>query len=149
MLEIATTEPIDGDSTGTVWFYNVSAAVGLGRANNRVDVKLVQYLLIRLFDRWKGIRPPGPPISVDGFCGPITARYIGHFQRRVMVSISDGIVNRAYKPNNTARTIVALNLIYNAQFGDLNDPWAADPTMDGELAWAMYGALMQASSTAA
>ena len=66
-----------------------------------------------------------------------------------MVSISDGIVNRAYKPNNTSRTIVALNLIYNAQFGDLNDPWAADPTMDGELAWAMYGATTQASSTAA
>ena len=149
MLEIATTETVNGDSQAAAWFYNISATVGLGRANNRVDVKLVQYLLMRLFDRWKAIRPPGPAISVDGFCGPITARYITQFQRRVWPSIADGVVNRAYKPNNTSRTIVGLNLVYNAQFGDLNDPWAADPTMDGELAWAMYGATTQASSTAA
>ena len=131
-----------------LWYYNVTMAVGTGRPNTRVDVKMVQYFLMRLFQRWSNRRPAGPMIAVDGVFGPITRRYIHQFQHMIPSVLNDGVVDKALGEvssiSHTVYTIVTLNAVYNAQFGDLDEPWVQDQGMDSELAWAMYGISSQA-----
>lgn len=73
------------------YMFNIGAGVGKGRANQRLDVMLIQYLLLNA--RNTRIEPGGssdsrivPPelanelFRADGICGPKTLRYIEHYQ---------------------------------------------------------------------
>ncbi len=73
------------------YMFNIGAGVGKGRANQRLDVMLVQYLLIhaRNAEAHQGgssdsrIVPPElakEPFKADGICGPKTLRYIAYYQ---------------------------------------------------------------------
>lgn len=74
------------------YLFNISSGVGRGRANSRLDVMLVQYLLNHA--EQETARPDGysrgrivPPeyklasLKVDGVCGPKTLRYIEYYQQ--------------------------------------------------------------------
>ncbi len=73
------------------YMFNINAGVGKGRANQRLDVMLIQYLLAhaRNSEVFAGggsdsrIIPPElakEPFKADGICGPKTLRYIAHYQ---------------------------------------------------------------------
>lgn len=105
-------------------FYNVSHAVGKGCPNMRDDVKLVQYLLIKFYDKALAssnvyTKPKGD-LKVDGDCGPITLNWILKFQldvnkRHPGTVYADNRVDRALNKNltgsisNTIYTIGVLN----------------------------------------
>ena len=61
-------------------FYNVVHAVGKNCPNMRDDVKLVQYLLKILYDKFPAEYRPQGNMTVDGMCGPITRNWILRFQ---------------------------------------------------------------------
>lgn len=74
------------------YMFNISAGVGRGRANQRLDVMLIQYLLS--LARNTTVHPGGsstrrivPPelandlFKLDGICGPKTLRYIEFYQQ--------------------------------------------------------------------
>lgn len=59
--------------------YDVEKSVGLNSVNQNGDVKLVQYMLQRIYS--KGFAtPPAKPLVVDGWIGPITVEWIKRFQ---------------------------------------------------------------------
>lgn len=97
-------------------FYTVTASVGEGGTNNRIDVMLVQMLLRVASEPSLSIRPPGEqPIAVDGVCGPITKRHIRHFQTEIRTrfnipipSAIDGRVDPAVR-SGSANTMALLN----------------------------------------
>src|SRR5262245_38868920 len=82
-------------------FYNVTFSVGPGRdynwqdddgnwkhahrgaINRRDDVMLVQYFLKRIYQFTPGLIAPEGIMTVDGFNGPITQRWIVAFQNDV------------------------------------------------------------------
>jgi len=73
------------------FMFNISTGVGRGRANNRLDVMLIQYLLNQATDETvaapittkKFIRPPelSDPLKQDGICGEKTQRFIDFYQQ--------------------------------------------------------------------
>ena len=150
MPELTLTNP---DPKLTIpWFYNVTMAVGPGRANQKLDVKLVQFLLMKVFNHPTKLskRPSGPGITVDGKYGPITGKYIFAFQMTCGNLTIDGLVDHANSNcgtiSHTFYTILALNHIYDKCYGDLDAPWVNDPTMDNELAWTMFAISSQAKT---
>lgn len=64
--------------TGLPIFFNVVHAVGKQCPNIRDDVKLVQYLLIVVFEHLRGAKPSG--LAVNGICGATTINWIHTFQ---------------------------------------------------------------------
>lgn len=62
-------------------FYNVVHAVGQNAPNAPNDVKLVQYLLMAFYAKYP--EKPGGEMSVTGWCGPVTMRWILHFQMQM------------------------------------------------------------------
>lgn len=60
-------------------FYNVVHAVGKQCPNLRDDVKLVQYLLIALYEKYPKLKPPGE-LAVTGTCDTTTINWITSFQ---------------------------------------------------------------------
>jgi hypothetical protein len=106
--------------------YTVESVVGIGGANKREDVLLVQFFLRVAMDETKGLGredrflPPGEnPISIDGRFGKQTAAYIKFFQEESSDRI--GLPSRGdsrvepfagiFRGVNTGKlmTIVALN----------------------------------------
>lgn len=70
------------DPTTQERFYDVEKSVGLGSVNLNDDVKLVQYMLNRIYA--KGFAtPPAKPMVVDGWIGPVTVEWIKRFQMDV------------------------------------------------------------------
>ncbi len=73
------------------FMFNISAGVGRGRANSRLDVMLIQYLLNQATDESvsppvttkRFIRPPelNEPLKQDGMCGEKTQRFIEFYQQ--------------------------------------------------------------------
>lgn len=61
-------------------FYNVVHAVGKQCPNLRDDVKLVQFLLIALYEKFPNLKPPGE-LAVTGTCDSTTINWILSFQR--------------------------------------------------------------------
>jgi hypothetical protein len=63
-------------------FYNVVHAVGKSCPNWRDDVKLIQYLLIALYEKSAELKlsKPGGEMAVTGYCGPVTMHWIMKFQ---------------------------------------------------------------------
>lgn len=82
--------------------FNISAGVGRGRSNLRLDVMLVQYLLNMAMNEARDgavttdipIRPPDhpDPLNMDGVCGTNTQKFIDHYQafRNANRSFSQG-----------------------------------------------------------
>jgi len=71
------------------WFYNVVHAVGQNSPNLRDDVRLVQYMLKRIYiigmaidtgDSIQTFSTPKGNMVVDGVCGPVTLNWILKFQ---------------------------------------------------------------------
>jgi hypothetical protein len=98
-------------------FYTVTASVGEGGANNKIDVMLVQLMLRVASDpSGFGILPPGEqPLAVDGNCGPTTKRHIRHFQSEIkrrfnspIPTTLDGRVDPAVR-SGSANTMTLLN----------------------------------------
>lgn len=116
-------------------FYNVVHAVGKNCPNLRDDVKLVQYLLKSIYDKYPPQYRPNGTMTVDGVCGAITLNWILKFQLDANESKPgkvnmDGRVDRARSKTlygsigNTAYTIGLLNI----NSADLNsEAWLALP----------------------
>ena len=113
--------------------YSVDQSVGLGGANRRDDVLLVQFFLkVAMLDapNSKGYRPPNEqPISIDGTCGQQTISYIRFYQEegnrrnpsapttteaRIDPVLSGGIGGSI---SHTFYTILALNVSYKDRRG--------------------------------
>jgi hypothetical protein len=82
--------------------YTIDKAVGVaGSPNVRDDVALVQFLLRAVMEDGKDYRiPPGPPLSIDGTCGPQTILYIRSWQQQesklaagFAVPMQDGVIS--------------------------------------------------------
>lgn len=94
-------------------FYNVEKAVGKDGANQREDVRLVQYMIRHLY------KEKASTLAVDGFWGYHTARWIAKFQADAkaggMSIATDGRVDRAMgtvsSVSKTTYTIVWLNVL--------------------------------------
>jgi len=84
------------------YMFNISAGVGRGRPNQRLDVMLIQYLMnMAMNESVEGavtsdapIRPPDHPdaLKTDGICGKDTQKFIDHYQtfRNANASFSGG-----------------------------------------------------------
>ncbi len=76
---------------GLPHIYNVTHTVGNSKdRNERYDVMLVQYLLKEVYENGFKFSPPllqpdSKPMKVDGICGPITRKWIRHFQEQGVV----------------------------------------------------------------
>lgn len=63
--------------------YTIDKAVGPGCPNVRDDVALVQFFLRAVMEDVKEYQiPAGPPLSIDGDCGPQTILYIKSWQQQ-------------------------------------------------------------------
>lgn len=122
-------------------FYNLTNAAGKNAPNQKDDVDLVQYLLLKVYSRspiqasdprvctWS--RPKGN-LGVDGICGPVTNNWILKFQIDYAMASHhlqmDGRVDRARKGGpeggimslitETVYTICALNRIMMLNYPD-------------------------------
>jgi hypothetical protein len=63
-------------------FYNVVHAVGANCPNMRDDVKLIQYMLIALYEKAvaEGMSKPAGELTVTGVCDSVTMNWILKFQ---------------------------------------------------------------------
>ena len=107
-------------------FYGIDQAVGNGCPNKRDDVALVQFFLRSVLEDGKEYKvPPGPPLAIDGICGPQTIEYIKAWQEQesrlsegIMKPVQDGQVSPALSRSGIGSrsharyTIVGLNTIY-------------------------------------
>jgi hypothetical protein len=96
------------NSTELPIFFNVVHAVGQNAPNAPNDVKLIQYLL-RSYYAKAGNQPTGE-MTVDGFCGPLTQRWIIDFQMRLNKNFPgsvmlDGRIDRVR--NNSTYTSIS------------------------------------------
>lgn len=68
--------------TNSPVFYNVVHAVGRYCPNVRDDVKLIQYMLLKFYDKATafGATKPNGKLTVDGCYGGITANWVLKFQ---------------------------------------------------------------------
>jgi hypothetical protein len=86
-------------------WWGIDRKVGQGLANTGPDVMLVQTLLNGIqrrehdggvFIAWR-IPPPSQPLEIDGFCGPVTTKWIVWFQQ-VNALFVDGVVDPVFPP---------------------------------------------------
>jgi len=123
-------------------FYGIDQAVGKCCPNKRDDVALVQFLLRSVLEDGKEYKvPPGPPLVIDGICGPRTIEYINAWQEQesrlsegIMKPVQDGQVSPALtrsgigSRSHARYSIVGLNTIYGfTDGGDKNANIARDP----------------------
>jgi hypothetical protein len=120
-------------------FYTVLQPVGEGGVNDKEDVLLVQFFLRVATDKsatGHQYLPPGDePLKVDGFCGPVTKRFIWHFQKEVKSRFNlplpppDGRVDPLTRP--AVNTMALLNGAYRTRLGKalINDSPHATPAL--------------------
>ena len=100
------------------FFYSVDEPVGRHAPNHPDDVRLVQFMLKRVFES-ADVTPLSEPIPIDGVFGPLTWNAIVEFQRRRYTS-PDGRVSPArnagldYLGHIYKSTIVSLNIEFKA-----------------------------------
>jgi hypothetical protein len=131
-----------GDGGGQLPTYlSLTWQLTASAANRRDDVMLVQFLLKKIWqdhaDRSIAVLGPAPEpgqIAVDGYYGPITARWISRFQMALSnqgygVTL-DGRVDRAHgmvgSISHTTYTIVHLN----SAFRDVDPEAFGNPSVD-------------------
>lgn len=144
------------ESTTLPHIWNVSRAVGKNSPNDRLDVLLVQYLLMKVYEDVQHdgrIRPKGN-LTLDGVCGPITKNWILKFQLDINQDVpglvsTDGRIDRAHGlatsqpgpfspdpehiPGRMIYTIVALNRVMHDDFPELHDDPMSATDMPMEL----------------
>jgi len=133
---IISSDQLFDDNNNMVEYINVSTTLFKGGANPQLDVGLVQFLLVRLynFDAPPNALIPvtSKPLSVDGDFGPITETFVKNFQSQAAIQDTinprkflpvrpDGVVNRAPGMSLSARllAIYRLNFIVADQEPDL------------------------------
>ncbi|MEO8071774.1 MAG: hypothetical protein ABI686_00865 [Acidobacteriota bacterium] len=142
------------DQADTKHFYTVDQSVGVGGANSREDVLLVQFFLrvgMENSPQSAGFIPPGEkPISIDGSCGRQTNTYIKFFQveegRRTpgFATTTEGridpVTTGTFRGSITGRllTIIALNIVYRTRRGILIADIKKDPLFPAELTKSFY-----------
>ena len=95
------------DPQGNASFYNVTSAVGYGKANLEEDVKVVQFFLKRLYSHPKlqEMKPYGE-MKVDGKVGPVTRNWIVKTQIIAQSAgnpiLVDGVVDKAGNAQNAS-----------------------------------------------
>ena len=126
-------------SAGVIAYaYFVTSPVGIGKANRRDDVLLVQFFLAAISSRadtatQESFKPPGAqPFIIDGIWGPNSQRYLNHFlatfnrgsQKAGTKGIwADGVVDVPPPGvffgalHHQLYAIVVLNATYREQFG--------------------------------
>ena len=120
-------------------FYNVVHAVGKGCPNQPDDVKMIQYLLMALYEKSAelGLSKPGGEMAVTGYCGPVTMHWIMKFQmdcnQRSSGSVAmDGRIDRIRQKNfigSISQTLYGLSVL-NATVSEFNPlAFAALPTV--------------------
>jgi len=131
-------------------FYGIDQEVGLGCPNKRDDVALVQFLLRAVLEDDKELEvPAGPPLAIDGVCGPRTIEYIKSFQSQQTAQakahggrglVEDGRVSPALQRDGFGSisrreyTIVALNVRYGfVESADKQANVALDPRCNVRL----------------
>lgn len=123
-------------------FYNLDAPVGAGQPNQPLDVKLVQYLLLkvasRTADRWT---PPGSSLAVDGKYTPALSEWIKSYQS-VVLAVKDGVVHPQSNPHwKHYGTIVSINASYRNHFGGArHDNLINEADLPGDLKIALSAA---------
>jgi hypothetical protein len=123
-------------------FYNLESPVGAGQANLPLDVKLVQYLLIKVASRTKAKwTPPTAAIAVDGAYTPALGEWIKSYQT-VVLATRDGIVHPQVNPHwKHHGTIVSLNGSFRNNFGAArHDNIIAEPDIPADLRTALAAA---------
>lgn len=123
-------------------FYNIDSPVGAGQANNPLDVKLVQYLLIKVGARNGGKwTPPASPLSVDGKHTPALTEWIISYQTRVAAT-KDGVVHPQSNPHwKTHGTLISLNGSYRNNYGAArHDNLVNESDLPGDLKSALSAA---------
>lgn len=117
---------LDTGNNGNRGFYNVTKAVGYGCSNLMDDVKMVQFFLKRI-NRAHQFYKTSETMKVDGYCGPITRRWIVQFQiycrKQGNNYMIDGIVDKAGNENNPdkmyssiSKTIYTVRALNNGMF---------------------------------
>lgn len=124
-----------GDTVAGGNYYNVNFAVGANAPNKRDDVRLVQWLLRRVYADHAALAPPDPtPLAVDGWIGPKTVRWIKAFQADVRaagrVCAYDGRVDSARKAAGAVSKLPYTILWLNAVLADANPAVYANPASD-------------------
>ena len=92
-------------TAGVIHLYNIDYAIGCGGWNHWADVKLVQSLL-RLFyyDMAGGYEHDPPPSGeyeppvIDGYCGPVTRRYLMHYQQQAHMRGEPVLIDGRFDP---------------------------------------------------
>jgi hypothetical protein len=111
--------------------YTIDQAVGVGCPNLRDDVALVQFFLRAVMEDAKEYQTPsGPPLLIDGICGPTTILYIKSWQQQeskiatgFMIPVQDGVISPALDRSDVGSlshvrySIISLNVIYGATNG--------------------------------
>ncbi len=130
------------------YVYNVSFAVGYVGYNCRDDVMLVQYFLTKIWER-SSVPPPAGAMTVDGWMGPITDRWIRTFQSGVTMNkpspdamVHDGIVDRALvgrygSISGRTYTIIALNFSFYNRYPELYYFLPTAPDLPALLAYSL------------
>jgi hypothetical protein len=134
--------------------YNVSFGVGpdIGGFYRRDDIMLVQYLLKKVWqehgnDFEQPLPPPPEPgsINVDGYYGPITARWIRRYQEEAakagISQLVDGRVDRAHgKLSSISQTVYMIwhlnhdfRKVEPASFSDLSSDPECPPELVGAI----------------
>lgn len=111
--------------------YTVDQAVGPGCPNQRDDVALVQFFVRADMEDSKDYQiPAGPPLSIDGICGPRTILYIKSWLQQeskiasnMMIPVQDGVISPVTNRSGIGSlshvrySIVSLNVIYGSVNG--------------------------------
>jgi hypothetical protein len=147
---------VEGEE-GEKRFYNVDMAVGPNAPNRRDDVLLVQYMLKRVYERpvYKKLTlsPQQGTMSVDGISGPITARWIRHFQSDVRTAggsvVVDGRIDRALPGgaasiSGTEYTIFWLNDAFRGHYPEIFNNMPVHPDVPADLKAALLRSIVVA-----
>ncbi|WP_342362180.1 hypothetical protein [Terrarubrum flagellatum] len=116
-------------------FYNIDSPVGKGQPNLPMDVKLVQYLLIKVASRTQGKwTPPAAEIVADGVYTPALSEWILSYQT-VVKAVRDGVVSPQVNPHwKHHGTIISLNASFRNNFGAArHDNIVGEPDIPADL----------------
>lgn len=133
-------------------YYNVNFAVGNQSPNKRDDVYLVQWMLHRIYtDHPLFIPPENKDLSMDGWIGPKTIKWIKAFQTDVnrlgQTCVADGRVDSARKQTGAVSKTVYTMLWLNGALRSANPTVFFDPASDPSIPPQLLSALASGNSS--